>query len=98
LGHGGQITHRAESDPEIPKPTSPTSFGTSISLSSIQVPKHREIPKPTSPTSFGTSISLSSIQVPKHRENLQNVGGKAKPYQVSQFLKIVERHGLELED
>ena len=72
MGHGGQITHRAESDPEIPKPTSPTSFG--------------------------TSISLSSIQVPKHRENLQNVGGKAKPYQVSQFLKIVERHGLELED
>ena len=29
--------------------------------------------------------------------NLQNVGGKAKPYQVRQFLKIVERYNLTLE-
>ena len=29
--------------------------------------------------------------------NLQNVGGKAKPYQVRQFLKIVERYNLEIE-
>ncbi len=29
--------------------------------------------------------------------NFQNVGGKAKPYQVKQFLKIVERYNL-LED
>jgi hypothetical protein len=26
--------------------------------------------------------------------NFQNVGGKAKPYQVKQFLKIVEKHNL----
>ena len=30
--------------------------------------------------------------------NLQDVGGKAKPYQIRQFLKLVERHRLVLED
>lgn len=30
--------------------------------------------------------------------NLQNVGGRAKPYRVRQFLKLVERYDLELED
>lgn len=30
--------------------------------------------------------------------NLQNVNGHAKPYQIKQFLEIVERYNLELED
>jgi predicted RNA binding protein YcfA (HicA-like mRNA interferase family) len=30
--------------------------------------------------------------------NLQNHKGKAKAYQVRQFLELVERHNLELED
>ena len=30
--------------------------------------------------------------------NLQNVGGKAKPYQVRQFLQLVEWYNLVLED
>jgi predicted RNA binding protein YcfA (HicA-like mRNA interferase family) len=30
--------------------------------------------------------------------NLQNVRGRAKPYQVRQLLKLVERHDLRLED
>ena len=30
--------------------------------------------------------------------NLQNVKGEVKPYQVRQFLKIVEKHNLKLED
>jgi predicted RNA binding protein YcfA (HicA-like mRNA interferase family) len=30
--------------------------------------------------------------------NIQKVDGQAKPYQVRQFLKLVERHDLELED
>jgi predicted RNA binding protein YcfA (HicA-like mRNA interferase family) len=30
--------------------------------------------------------------------NLQEVKGKAKPYQMRQFLKLVERHSLKLED
>ncbi len=30
--------------------------------------------------------------------NLQDVRGKAKPYQISQLLKIIERHNLKLED
>jgi len=30
--------------------------------------------------------------------NLQNVGGKAKPYQVWQFLQIVERYNLQMEE
>lgn len=36
---------------------------------------------------------------PKVRElvNLQEVSGKAKPYQIRQLLEIVERYNLELE-
>ncbi|NUQ37208.1 MAG: type II toxin-antitoxin system HicA family toxin [Caldilineales bacterium] len=30
--------------------------------------------------------------------NLQRVGGQAKPYQIRQFLKLVERYNLILED
>jgi predicted RNA binding protein YcfA (HicA-like mRNA interferase family) len=30
--------------------------------------------------------------------NLQNVKGKAKPYQIRQFLQIVERYDLQLEE
>ena len=30
--------------------------------------------------------------------NLQDEGGQAKPYQVRQFLKLVERYDLRLED
>jgi len=34
----------------------------------------------------------------KELVNLQNVSGQAKPYQVRQFLKLVEKYNLELED
>jgi len=30
--------------------------------------------------------------------NLQNVGGDAKPYQIRQFLRLVERYNLRLRD
>ena len=30
--------------------------------------------------------------------NLQNVGGQAKPYQIKQLLRIIERYNLKLED
>ena len=30
--------------------------------------------------------------------NLQNVNGKAKPYQIKQFLEIVERYNLQIEE
>jgi len=30
--------------------------------------------------------------------NLQEVGGKAKPYQIRQFLKLVERYNLKIGD
>jgi predicted RNA binding protein YcfA (HicA-like mRNA interferase family) len=30
--------------------------------------------------------------------NLQEVGGKAKPYQIQQWLRLVERYNLRLED
>jgi hypothetical protein len=30
--------------------------------------------------------------------NIQNVGGQAKPYQVRQVLRLVERYNLRLED
>ena len=37
---------------------------------------------------------------PQVRElvNLQNVNGQAKPYQIRQFLQLVERYNLELEE
>ncbi len=37
---------------------------------------------------------------PQVRElvNLQNVGGKAKPYQIRQLLRLVERYNLALRD
>ena len=37
---------------------------------------------------------------PEVREliNLQNVGGKAKPYQIRQFLRLVERYNLTIGD
>jgi len=30
--------------------------------------------------------------------NLQDVGGEAKPYQIRQVLRLVERYNLQLED
>ena len=30
--------------------------------------------------------------------NIQNVNGKAKPYQVKQVLKLIEKYNLEMED
>ena len=30
--------------------------------------------------------------------NLQQVGGKAKPYQIHQFLRLIERYNLQIED
>ena len=30
--------------------------------------------------------------------NVQDVGGQAKPYQIRQFLRLVERHNLKLEE
>jgi predicted RNA binding protein YcfA (HicA-like mRNA interferase family) len=30
--------------------------------------------------------------------NLQNIKGQAKPYQIRQFLRLVEKHNLKLED
>ena len=34
----------------------------------------------------------------KEPVNLQNVGGQAKPYQIKQFLRLVERYDLRMED
>ena len=52
---------------------------------------------------FGFRLSRSSgshhiFVHPQVREllNLQEVRGKAKPYQISQFLKLVEKYNLEL--
>jgi hypothetical protein len=30
--------------------------------------------------------------------NLQNVNGKAKPYQVKQLLRLIERYNLQMEE
>lgn len=34
----------------------------------------------------------------RHLVNLQNRRGKAKPYQIRQFLDLVEQHDLQMED
>jgi predicted RNA binding protein YcfA (HicA-like mRNA interferase family) len=34
----------------------------------------------------------------KELVNLQNVNGQVKPYQVKQFMELVERYALQLED
>jgi len=54
---------------------------------------------------FGFRLSRirGSHPIPVHPDvpelvNFQEVGGEAKPYQIRQFLKLVERHRLELED
>lgn len=54
---------------------------------------------------FGFSLSRISgshhiFEHPDVRElvNLQEVGGRAKPYQIKQFLTLVERYNLRLED
>ncbi len=52
---------------------------------------------------FGLSRINGSHHIYVHPEipelvNLQNVGGKAKAYQIKQLLQIIERHNLELEE
>jgi predicted RNA binding protein YcfA (HicA-like mRNA interferase family) len=45
----------------------------------------------------GSHHIFTHSQVPELL-NLQRVGGKAKPYQVRQLLRLVERHNLTLRD
>ena len=54
---------------------------------------------------FGFSLARTSgshhvFVHPGIREliNLQDVGGQAKPYQIRQFLRLVERYNLQLEE
>ena len=54
---------------------------------------------------FGFSLSRirGSHHIFSHPEvpelvNIQEVGGKAKPYQIRQFLKLVEENNLEIQD
>ena len=45
-------------------------------------------------------VSLKEV-FSKHRQyiiDFQDVKGQAKPYQMRQFLKLVEKHNLKLED
>ncbi len=51
---------------------------------------------------FVLSRTAGSHQIFVHRGvkelvNLQNVKGKAKPYQIRQFLDLIERYNLELD-
>jgi len=45
----------------------------------------------------GSHHIFTHPQVPE-LVNLQNVNGKAKPYQVNQLLNIIERYNLQMED
>lgn len=52
---------------------------------------------------FRLSRSSGSHHIFIHPEvaellNLQDVQGKAKPYQIGQFLRLVEKYNLQLED
>ncbi len=45
----------------------------------------------------GSHHIFAHPQVPE-LVNLQEVGGKAKPYQIHQFLRLVERYNLTMKD
>ncbi len=45
-----------------------------------------------------TEVTTSLLTQVPELVNLQEVGGKAKPYQIRQFLRLVERHNLTLGD
>ena len=52
---------------------------------------------------FGLSCVNGSHHIFAHTDicellNLQNVKGKAKPYQIRQFLRLVERYNMKLEN
>ncbi len=52
---------------------------------------------------FTLSRTAGSHHIFVHRDvpelvNLQNINGQAKPYQIRQFLKLVERYRLQIED
>jgi len=52
---------------------------------------------------FSSRASRAAITFFKHPTipellNLQDVGGQAKPYQIRQFLRLVERYDLHLEE
>ena len=52
---------------------------------------------------FELSRTRGSHQIYEHPDvreilNLQNVNGQVKPYQVRQFLQLVEQYSLKLED
>ena len=46
----------------------------------------------------GSHLFFKHIQIPTAFLNFQNHKGKAKPYQVDQFISMVESHNLSLED
>jgi len=51
---------------------------------------------------FERRRASGSHQIFAHRDvpellNLQNVAGEAKPYQIKQFLRLIERYSLTLE-
>jgi len=52
---------------------------------------------------FELSRTKGSHQIFKHKEivelvNLQNADGQVKPYQIKQFLELIEKYNLILED
>lgn len=56
-------------------------------------------------SAFGFSLlrSSGSHHIFSHPDipeliNLQDIGGQAKPYQIRQFLRLVERYNLKMED
>jgi hypothetical protein len=52
---------------------------------------------------FGYPVSTGSHHIYVHVDipelvNLQNVNGQAKPYQVRQLLRLIERYNLQMEE
>jgi predicted RNA binding protein YcfA (HicA-like mRNA interferase family) len=52
---------------------------------------------------FELSRTKGSHHIYVHKDvdeliNLQNVNGKAKPYQIKQFLELIEKHNIKMED
>jgi hypothetical protein len=99
---GGSMTEQY--DEKVSKSSSMSNFPTSPCL-----PKQRQTVQPgagspsTAVSTNESTLTYGSHHIYVHADvpelvNLQNVNGQAKPYQVKQLLRLIERYNLQMEE
>jgi predicted RNA binding protein YcfA (HicA-like mRNA interferase family) len=73
-----------------------------LSAGNLQNVRFQDFQKLLEGVGFALARVSGSHHIYMHNEidelmNIQNVKGKAKPYQIRQALKLIEKHGLRLE-